>query len=314
MNYHEKSEHINELHSDILAEYLVSTLINEGLDMNDLLVFFDGHLKRNWSKDVAFSETGKYEIGRETLEIHLNRTGLYDGLPEAVFHAFGADNNSSGEEMARDSVRLKSEEKQARLFFKPFENEIFLKGALLVTQENQTLNSVYLNFLNRLIPELWNTDPGVPKDLTSKLEMLLPYATKITGNIDLMAQSLKFILNEKVVIQYSTAEPPRIEDTVEKSGFSLGGGQLGKNMVLGTKIYGFVGRYIIRIGPLENNSPEYFFKNGPADSLLKSFCAYFTPFETETEIELVMNETLSHLILSNDEAHEKSFLGYNSIL
>jgi hypothetical protein len=314
MNYHEKSEHINELNSDILAEYLVSTLIDEGLDMNDLLVFFDGQLKRNWSKDVAFSETGKYEIGKETLEIHLNRTGLYDGLPEAVFHAFGTDNNSSGEEMARDSVRLKSEEKQARLFFKPFENEIFLKGAMVVTQENQTLNSVYLNFLNRLIPELWKTDPGVPKDLTTKLEMLLPHATKITGNIDFMAQSLEFILNEKVTIYYSTAEPQRIEETVEKSGFSLGAGQLGKNMVLGSKIYGFVGRYIFRIGPLENNSPEYFFKNGPADSLIKSFCAYFTPFETETEIELEMNETFSHLILSNDEAHEKSFLGYNSIL
>ncbi|HCE58207.1 MAG TPA: hypothetical protein DER09_10360 [Prolixibacteraceae bacterium] len=314
MNFQEKSEQINGLNNDILAEYLISTLIDEGLDMNDLLVFFDGHLKRNWSKDVAFSETGKYEIGRETLEIHLNRTGLYDGLPEAVFHAFGADNNSSGEEMARDSVRLKSEEKQARLLFKPFENEIFLKGTQVVTQENQTLNSVYLNFLNRLIPELWKTNPEIPKDLTSKLEMFLPHATKITGNIELMAQCLEFILNEKVVIQYSTAEPQRIEETVEKSGFSLGAGQLGKNMVLGTKIYGFVGRYIFRIGPLENHSPEYFFKNGPADSLLKSFCSYFTPFETETEIELVMNEVLSHLVLSSDEAQEKSFLGYNSIL
>lgn len=314
MNLEKKSEYINGLTYDILAEYLVSTLVDEGTNPNNILAVFQGHLKRNWSRDIDYSEINKFDIGKETLSIHLNRTGIYDSLPEALFHTIAAEKSSTGEEMAKESVKLKIEEKNARLFFRPFENEIFLQKVQSASKETLLYKSLHADFLNSLVPDFWKIDTRVPEKYATKLIKLLPYVHEIVGNLELTAQSLEYILKEKIRIEIRHDEPKEQKLKEELSGFCLGENSLGQNLVLGNETVGFIGRLIFHIGPLENHSPAYFFENSPGNYLLKCFTGYFTPMELDVESKLILNEEQSHFLLSQDTETEIPFLGYNTVL
>lgn len=115
MNLKTKSENINQLGLDLRAEYLVSCLVCEGIKPSELLAVFDGDLKRKWTTDIGRSEIETFGKGKTVLSIHLNRAGIYDSLPEALLHETSDSKNATGEEMAKDSMRLKAEEKQKQL-------------------------------------------------------------------------------------------------------------------------------------------------------------------------------------------------------
>ena len=88
MNIYEKYELINSLLYDLRAEYLVAGMLAGGITAKEITASFDGVLKRKWSADINFAEIEKYENGEEALNIHLNRSGIYDALPESLFHEF----------------------------------------------------------------------------------------------------------------------------------------------------------------------------------------------------------------------------------
>ena len=77
-----------------------------------------------WLKDIDKTKLEEFEDNSTALSFHLNRSGIFDALPEAFFHEMEDDKNATGETMAKDSVRLKQEERQSRLFFSPLENEL----------------------------------------------------------------------------------------------------------------------------------------------------------------------------------------------
>ncbi|MCF6358400.1 MAG: type VI secretion system baseplate subunit TssG, partial [Draconibacterium sp.] len=296
------------------AEYLVSNLIEEGVGINNILAVFDGQLKRNWSKDISRTIIEEFENGDEVLAVHLNRAGIYDSLPEALFHSFSSGSSVTGDEMAKESVKLKAEEKDIRLFFKPLENEIFFQGVRLATKESQVFSDIYSDSICGLIPDFWRIDENISSKFNTKLVKLLPFVHHIVGNYELTAKSLEFIINEKVSIDVSHSEPERISEKNEQVGISLGECSLGEDTVMGSRISGFVGRLIFNIGPLENSEPSDFFNNGEVDRLLKSFYNYFIPIELDVETELFQKEEKSKFVLSCDSEQEPSFLGYNSVL
>ena len=314
MKLKEKSEHINELLYDLLAEYLVSNLTEEGVGLNKILAVFDGQLKRKWSNDISLTEVEEFENGDEVITFHLNRSGIYDSLPEALFYRYSVNKNFTGEEMAKESVKLKVEEKEARLFFKPFENEIFLQGVRLASKESQVFSSLYSDFLNGLIPDFWKIDAGIPPRYTTKLIKLLPFVHQIVGNFELTAKCLEFIIDEKVTIEFSHEEPEIIQPENEPVNNSLGKCSLGEDTVLGMEVTGFIGRLVFQIGSLENTKPKDFFNNGPTDNLLKCFYSYFMPMELDIETKLFQKEAQSKFVLSSDPELVPSYLGYNSVL
>ena len=314
MNLKEKSEHINKLVDDLFAEYLVSNLMEEGIGLNNILAVFNGQLKRSWAKDINYTEIKEFENGDEVLAFHLNRSGIYDSLPEALFHSGSNSSSVTGDEMAKESVKLKAEEKDIRLFFKPFENEIFSQRVQLSLTESRVFNHLYSDSLTGLIPDFWKIDKNIPQIFASKLIKLLPFVHEIVGNYKLTAKCLEFIINEKVTIEINHDEPENISQKNESVSISLGECGLGEDTVLGTEAVGFIGRLIFKIGPLENNSAKDFFKNAPNDSLLNCFYNYFIPVELDVETKLYQKKEKSEFVLSENPESAPSYLGYNSVL
>ena len=317
MNLQEKSRRINDMLLDLTAEYLAVCLYNENVSKRDILTMFEGDLKRKWSTDVDRTEVESFESGKEALSIFLNRAGIYDSLPEALFHRFSDSRNATGEDMAKESMLLKNEEKQVRKFFRPFENEIFLQRTEVAINENAFFKNLYSDFLNELIPGFWKIDKRIPAKYASKLIRFLPFANKVAGNPELTAQCLEKILSEKVNIKRRNEESYPVGSQnfdSEFSGGRLGMSKLGADLVMGQNPSGFIGSLLFKIGPLKNTEPKDFFVNGPADLLLNSFIGYFVPAELDVEIKLVSDKETRKFSLGSEQASAKSYLGYNTAL
>ena len=317
MNLEEKTIFINSLLHDLKAEYLVACLLDEGIPGGDMLVALDGALRRKWSADIRYAEVESFENGDDVLGIRLNRAGIYDALPEALFHDYPDKRNATGEEMARDSMRLKAEEKQIRLFFKPYEHEFFLQKVRVAMKESSELHRFHLEFLDGLFPDFWKIGKKIPAAYVSKLIKLLPFVHRIIGNYELTARCLGEILGEKVSMELIGQDHKSpYEDSSDEgiAGCKLGRINLGKDTVLGNQTTGFLGKLLVKIGPVDSNRIKAYFNDGPADRLLNCFFGYFVPVELDVETKLLPEKTQSRFKLHKDFETGNSFLGYNTVL
>ncbi len=317
MNLQEKSETINALLIDLSAEYLVSCLLDEGMSRTDIMIFFDGVLKRKWSADINRAEVEVFENGKEALCLHLNRAGIYDTLPEALFHQFPEPRIASGEDMAKESMKLRLEEKNIRSFFRPFENEIFMQKVYLTLKETREWESLYADFLHGLIPDFWNIDKKIPPRYALRLIRFLPLAFKIAGRYSLTARCLGQILGEevKMEVQYDENENNgKLKEEYPVRGGFLGKSKLGTDLVVGHTVSGFIGKLVVTIGPLRKTRPEDFFPGGPVDLLLASFYGYFVPVELDVETKIRVPEEHKLVALKPENEPGEAFLGYNTVL
>jgi hypothetical protein len=307
------SQYINQLSFDLKAELLIAVLAEQKIDPGEVLAFFDGQFRRNWSKDIEGSDSLNLDTGEEKLCIHLNRDGVYDSLPELLFHKNLETDNQSAEEMAKDSMRLKTEEKESRSFFQPFENEIFLLRVELAMKENQLLKNINTEFLTAIIEDFWRMDTDLPENYIARLKKLLPLVYRITGNYDLTAQCLEFILKESVMISAADLNGIIEDDNFGHSGI-LGECLLGVDTVSGNMVSGFVNRLICSIGPIENAETNEYVKNGKMDRFLNCFYSYFIPFELDIETKYIFETEQSLFELHDTIDTRLSFLGYNSVI
>lgn len=308
------SEYINHLSFDLKAEMLVAVLAERSVELGEILTAFDGQLKRIWSRDVAWSAVDHLETGDQMLSLHLNRDGIYDVLPEALFHSYSGNEDQSVEEMAKDSMKLRTEEKEIRSFFQPFENEIFLERVQLSMIENQLFTSLNTECLTGIIPYLWRVDTDLPEIYVVRLKKLLPLVHKITGDLTLTAKCLEFILKEKVEV--TIAEENTYDDRSRDFLFSgiLGKSTLGYDTISGGQIDDLVNRLIFTIGPITNPATNELVKKGKMDSFLECFYSYLMPFEYEICTKYLFEEEQGLLMLNDKTDAKISYLGYNSVI
>lgn len=111
---------------DYLTEIFVADLIKAGFEYDDIDVKPQSLFKRGYKKDIE-----KVSTDGERLIFEISRNGLYDTLPESLFHE-----EVSYEEIARNKdnkrwveKRRKKhdiEEEQARIFFFPLKRNSFV--------------------------------------------------------------------------------------------------------------------------------------------------------------------------------------------
>jgi len=308
------SQYINQLPFDLKAEMLVAVMAEQRVDLREILAAFDGQLKRVWSRDIARSTFDHLETGDNMLFLHLNRDGIYDVLPEALFHGNYGNEDQSAEEMAKDSMKLRAEEKEARLFFQPFENEIFLQRVQLAIMENELFKNINAEFLTAMIPYFWRIDQDLPENYVIRLKKLLPLVNRITGDFNLTAQCLEYILKEKVKITNSSELPDDVTDADFHYSGVLGNSMLGIDTISGNLGDDFVDRLIFSIGPIINPETNELVKDGSMKRFLDCFYNYFVPFEFEIDTKYILETEQSLFTLNDSTDTDISYLGYNSII
>ncbi len=289
---------------DIKAETLVNQALQNHLHAEDYVAMHDGRFVREYRPDLY--DVNKIEDSRllQLLQLRLSRSGLYDLVPEGLFHqSYMAKPGSAAAEMAAQSRIDKKKEQAARKFFQPIENSFFRQQVMIEQQEENILAGINNGLLNDYFFTFWEFPEGLNKTSAMLLVLLLPYAHAIAGDLSLMQDCLQILLQENVTI--SIVQPSACEAPATAS--ELGTGDLGNDMVCGHTFNEDYPCLQYVIGPLQHSKPVDYVTGGDNDLLLQVFNNYFAPFEADILIEVEVDRSRALVELSKDES---PILGY----
>jgi hypothetical protein len=291
--------------NDIRAEALVNQALQHNVHPDDFVVMPDGRFYREYRTDLYAMNMIEDTRLRQLLQLRLSRSGIYDLLPEGLFHQpfNNSRPNSSASEMAAQSRNDRKKEMAARKFFQPVENSLFRQRVLIEQEEENLLAGMNNGLLNDYFFAFWEFPEQLNKTSAMLLVLLLPYAHAIAGDLPLMQQCLGILLQENVTI--SLASPEVCE--APGNAFSLGVGELGNDLVCGQTFSEDYPCLQYNIGPLQNSKPVDYCTGGDNDLLLQVFNNYFAPVEADIIINVEVDRSRALVELN---AAESPILGY----
>jgi hypothetical protein len=299
---------------DIRIEVFLSELVQRwNVDFDDILVKPLGLFKRPYSKDILDIKIPKTKDKNEKwLSIYTSREGLYDVLPEGLFHQkLNVDPNRTTQDSLADYEIQKKEELDARKFFLPIEQEFYRERVFLELEERRA-SDLFLterkkeNF-NQLV-KFWQLDNSLNLEQKLTLLYLLPYCHLIVGNVQLTAMSMEMVLGKTIKINY--IESIR-NHRINSSGAILGEIELGCDLTLGDAFNDGIPSVRIEIGPIDKNDLAGYLTGGNEQKILEFLIGYLLPVEYDVDIRLLTKESDEEFILMDDSNVR---LGYSTTL
>jgi hypothetical protein len=297
---------IENIPYDIRAEVVSNELLESKLVVQDeISISNHGQFSRAYRTDIlgAGIQDDNYDK-QEYLNIRLSRDSIYDALPEGFVHSLTENNtDKSVNQMIKEHKHQKKQEAEARVFFTPFENEIF--------HYRTKIESVERNFLYKLngskpldfFYDFWGLSPIYPEILVSKFIQLLPYTYQIVGDIELACQCLSSIIEEKVTFKTTSSK----EYSDEGEQIKLGENRLGVDFITGKDYMDYSMNLTIEIGPITNKPYQQYLKNGEIEIFIDCFCEHFFPMEVEVKTVLLINKETEEFNFS-----KQPVLGYTT--
>jgi hypothetical protein len=292
----------NELNSqvyDIKAEVLANHALQNQVHPDDFVVLPDGRFYREYRNDLYAINKIEDAWLHQLLQLRLSRSGLYDLVPEGLFHqSYNNTKSSSAVELAAQSRLDKKKELAARKFFQPVENSLFRQRVLLEQEEENLLAGMDNGLLNDYFFTFWEFPEALNKTSAMLLVLLLPYAHAIAGDIALMQKCLEILLQETVTIELmapADCAAPGKEN-------NLGTGELGNDLVCGQTFSEDYPCLQYNIGPLQQSKPVDYCTDGENDLLLQVFNNYFAPAEADIIINVEVDRTKALVELNADES------------
>lgn len=303
-------DRIKSTHEDIRAEVIISDLLAGDVHIDDLFIRFIGQLKRPRSQDIADAQVVRNNNKRDQLKITLNRDSIYDTLPEGVFHQ-----PSTGEPsvlvpaMVDEYKQQQKEEAEARQFFAPFENELFFQRSFIDSEEFRQLFRIQQSRLEPDLLDQLGIDTGLPKDFTAKLVRILPYLSKITGNISQTEEIFSLLLNDTLSIRAA----PYLEPINKASQPRLGHSTLGVDLTAGDSVMPSYNIFRLTIGPLCKATLFKYKDGGWKSRALQTLLDFMIPVEWDISVDYTLHQEDATSFILND-AQTDALLGYTTSL
>ena len=205
-------ENARFLRAEVVAAELV---LNQPEGKNDHIFLNQGALKRPFRGEIAsISQEQNELLGLDYLVIALNKEGLYDYLPEGLFHQpRKLDSFKSKQQTLEEIKQVRQQEKEARNFFSPFENEFqHLRLGLELLERKMVFG---------LPDEVWESgkEDGRASNFfneSSSLFFLLPLAYHVNSDPELVGEVISLIIGEKVKIEFKQAKLVLIENNEDR--------------------------------------------------------------------------------------------------
>lgn len=293
--------------ADYTAEVIVSSIIKKGVSPEQIILKSKGTSKRSHKKDVSTIYTiSNEETNSNLFFLESPREGIYDTLPESIFHSFsGSTSVRNKEEIKEEIKKHREEEKQARLFFLPFEQEFFTIKRTLFEFEDAF---DWLSNAPGLI-EMYKSYYPVLSDLSIEKGYLFlrltPLIHELRDDFPKIESCLTMLLDTDVHISLSFQQNVIHAYTPAELGFA----RLGINTIIGDVVEdGEPDLCIVLTPTIHPSLQDYSFFNHTTQ-LTKQLCDYFIGAQYNISILYAHTENDAALSL-NDTA----VLGYNVCL
>jgi hypothetical protein len=303
-------DHISKLHYDVRAEVVVGELLDNHVRAEEIAVQNQNVFVRSFNKDILDAQLDDSQPYHPFISLTLSRDGLYDRLPEGIFHQFTPQQQQrSVREMVLNYKRQQKEQQEARKFFRPLENEFFLQRVFLEQKEKHLLFDAFGKDADELFLSFWGIRPDLPKTALKKLVKLLPYIYRIAGNLPLVQLYLKAILDEPVKIVLEDT-PTAVETG---SAVPLGDARLGLDSMTGDLFFTDMPVWKITIGPLQQHRVHDFLPWQPYGKLLETCIGFLVPADVEVETVLEPHPDERRVFMA-DSQEKEGLGGYNFYL
>lgn len=296
---------------DLRLEVILAELLTQGYVLDDFLVRPVGLFARRYRRDLGAVYEESFErrhhsVVRTVLEVH--REGLYDALPQQVFHqpGTGAGLGASIAAMVEDSRAQRRKEKATRQFFAPFEQEFFRFRVSIEQEEERYFTSLAAHWYNEVLARFWGlAEAGLPPTALTNLLYLLPLAHGIVGDLTRTQRCFESVLGQPVRLRVLPPQrhplPAAAAEATPTSG-TLGYLSLGHDMVLGGEYQETLPALEVSVQGLSVPALEAYLAGGWPAKALALLCEYFIAFETDVVLRYEMATEEPVFVLGEGDA------------
>lgn len=282
----------------IKAEVLCAELLQNGLTFDKVIYQPCGSFRQSFRPDIE-SIPEQFD-DKDGFPIAVNRDGIYDRLPEGLFHQTrGNGKTMLVADMVTEHKRFRDEEKNARKFFLPFEQEIFRYGVMVEEEERQRSMGFYDDGLQEAFLKFWDIDSNLPREAAKVLVRIMPWAATIKGNLTLTAKALELMLGQKVIAKVGNKK----NKLITNASFMLGTSVLGMDSVAGIELHEDGCYWHFTIAELSPKQVYQYTSGKPYGIFIKQFEELLIPVEIDIVFDYEIKKT------EQDEAEQ--VLGYS---
>ena len=193
---------------DFKAEIIAAEIAEQGIDPDQILLQMLGLLKRTYSNDVKVVETEILEDHKEYTIVKAAREGIYDMLPQSLFHHPTPHKSARSEkEIIATMKRRREEELNARKFFLPFEATINHLRIEMALHENRLDKRAQYDDLVQLFAGHWEIFQYLNARQANIFLHLIPIVHDIRDNHAKIREIMEMIFDVEVVITLRSNNP-----------------------------------------------------------------------------------------------------------
>lgn len=300
----------NSLYTDYKTEVIAYHIWKNYRDIDGVFLKRLGGNNRSFSKDLKRIKTEYIDVKDRIISVESSREGIYDYLPEGIFHApsyrSSRENISDVVEQIRYEKRV---EQKARAFFQPFELEVYfchLKALDLAFSFDKYDKD---DALFKMIEELWPLLKLLDEKNAKIFACLLPHLHAARGKKDWIEKCLSACLEVPVSIGFV---PNKI--TVSEhfsSTLVLDAMCLGINSVLTGEHFDGEKNWHVEIGPISYDHLHMYLDGSPLRKLLQTIYDYCLPVTVAVIETFITHRKEESFLLQNKN---NSLLGYSTYL
>jgi len=284
-----KTPYLFNQYPDLKMEFILGELLESGLEPDEVVINALGIFRRRYGKDIAGGEIREYKANKKQyLILDINRNGIYDLLPRGLFHQPQNRKNNITSSLAIEEYKLqKHVEQESRLFFLPFEQELYRLSLLLETEERKSIFDIQNVFRSEIFIEFWNIPSIFDERQTCNLLYILPMASFIVGNYPLTKLCLESILNDRIEILDS---PPLNHIVHQTASGGLNSIYLGVNFIIEDNYHDVASSLSVLVYPTVNEDIVSYLVGGEKWSMLQFMFDYFLPFDCDVTTHIISGE------------------------
>lgn len=300
----------NSVESDYKGEVVAAGVIESGSDVEQVYISRLGNASRGYSKDIEYIETG---ISGQSTNTHLgiftNRPGIYDSLPEGIFHKIKSyPINKPKEEIIAEIKRLHKEENTARLLFRPFEqaiDNVLINAQLYERQlDKKYTNRNFVSIFSRM----WPIVDLLPLHKAMLFIEIMPLISKISCRQATVSNIMSALLDVPVTVKTGKRTLFKVERTILPRLCEM---RLDINAIIGDTFSD--GRFYTNIcmGPMPEDKLVYYRTDKNGIKIIRLLTDVLLPADSEINYKYLPLPGTSKCMISEDKT-EASRLGINT--
>jgi hypothetical protein len=296
---------------EIKAEVLINLLIRYGHNIHNFRFIFEGSFRRNYLEDVSKVEKTNLSANRPVYLIYLNRDGIYDKLPEGLFHRLDRyvkfEQSIDQKTFKEEYEQQKNEIVYTRKFFQAYENEFFTKNILRESGVFETIAHPFKVFYNFF----FNTKNKfeLNSDFTENVISFLPILMEIRGNIPKLCFFLKSILQTNLVIRQIESFDKE-QNTNALALNTLSEMRLCKNFYVGSYFIDHSITWEIEVETRNEELPD-FIENINYHQFFKFITTYLIPAGVKARLSYKYESLVNLVLGKSNQYNYPIYLGYN---